>query len=76
MLALYRIQKSRTHQVKVILNMCDADTDFSRSHGISQDLVARQAEALGIELLQPKTDRAGWLICTRTIFRMRMGRGI
>jgi len=60
MLALYRIQKSQTHQVKVLLNMCDADTDFSRSHGISQYLVARQAEALGIKLLQPKTDKAGY----------------
>lgn len=60
MLALYRIQKSGTHQVKVLLNMCYADTDVSRSHGIRQDLVVRQAEAIGIELLQPKTDRAGY----------------
>ena len=60
MLALYRIQKSGTNQVKVLLNMCDADTDVSRSHGIRQDLAVRQAEAIGIELLQPKTDRAGY----------------
>lgn len=60
MLALYRIQKSGTHQVKVLLNMCDANSDFSRSHGIGQYLVVRQAEALGIELLQPKTDRTGY----------------
>ena len=60
MLALYRIQKSGTHQVKVLLNMCDAGSDVSRSHGIRQELVSRQAEALGIELLQPKTDRAGY----------------
>ncbi|MCL4482292.1 MAG: diphthine--ammonia ligase [Bacteroidetes bacterium] len=60
MLALYRIQKSGTHQVKVLLNMCDADSDFSRSHDIRQDLVVRQAEALGIWLLQPKTNRAGY----------------
>lgn len=60
MLALYRIQKSGTHQVKVLLNMCDAGSDVSRSHGIHQDLVVRQAEALGLELLQPKTDRAGY----------------
>jgi uncharacterized protein (TIGR00290 family) len=60
MLALYRIQKSGTHQVKILLNMCDADSDLSRSHGIRQDLVIRQAEALGIELLQPKTNRADY----------------
>lgn len=60
MLALYRIQKSGAHQVKMLLNMCDANSDISRSHGIRQDLVVRQAEAVGIELLQPKTDRAGY----------------
>jgi len=60
MLALYRIQKTGTHQVKVLLNMCDADSDVSRSHGIHQDLIVRQASAMGIELLQPKTDRAGY----------------
>jgi len=60
MLALYRIQKSGDHQVKTLLNMCDADSDISRSHGIRQNLVVRQAKALGIELLQPKTDRAGY----------------
>lgn len=60
MLALYRIQKSGTHQVKVLLNMCEAGSDLSRSHGIRQDLVIRQTKALGIELLQPKTDRTGY----------------
>jgi diphthine-ammonia ligase len=60
MLALYRIQKSEGQEIKTLLNMCDAFTDVSRSHGIRQDLVVRQAEALGIELIQPKTDRAGY----------------
>lgn len=60
MLALYRMQKTGTHQVKFLLNMCDAYSDFSRSHGIHQDLLVRQAEALGIELLQPKTDRVNY----------------
>lgn len=60
MLALYRIQKSGEHEVKVLLNMCDSDSDFSRSHGIHSGMIVRQAEALEIELLQPKTDRAGY----------------
>lgn len=34
--------------------MCDAETDYSRSHGIKQELIVRQAEALGIPLIQPK----------------------
>jgi len=60
MLALYRIQKSENQEVKVLRNMCDAESDVSLSHGIRQNLVVRQAEALGIELIQPKTDRAGY----------------
>jgi Predicted ATPases of PP-loop superfamily len=60
MLALYRIQKSDEHEVRTLLNMCDVDSDFSRSHGIHSRLIVRQAEALGIELLQPKTDRANY----------------
>ena len=60
MLALYRIQKTGTQQVKILLNMCDADSDFSRSHGIHSSMIVRQAEALGIELLQPKTDRSSY----------------
>jgi len=57
MLALYRIQKSNQHQVSVLLNMCDASTDYSRSHGIKQELIVRQAEALDIPLIQQKTGR-------------------
>lgn len=60
MLALYRVQKSGSHQIRFLLNMCDEGSNHSRSHGIHRDLIVRQAEALGIELLQPKTDRAGY----------------
>lgn len=60
MLALYRVQKSGQHEVSCLVNMCDADTDTSRSHGIREDLIVRQAEALGIALIQPQTTRAGY----------------
>jgi diphthine-ammonia ligase len=60
MLALSRVRQLGVHQVKVLVNMCDADSDFSRSHGIKQELIVRQAEALDIRLLQPKTDRASY----------------
>lgn len=60
MLALYRIQKSKQHEISVLVNMCDAETDYSRSHGIKQELIVRQAEALGIPLIQPKTSRADY----------------
>lgn len=60
MLALYRVQKSGEHEVEVLLNLCDNDSDISRSHGIHSRMIARQAEALGMELLQPKTDRVSY----------------
>ncbi|MCK9618166.1 MAG: hypothetical protein M0R21_10070 [Lentimicrobiaceae bacterium] len=53
MLALYRIQKSGTHQVKVLLNMCDASSDLSRSHVIRQSkyFLGRVYDAVFIEEL-------------------------
>ena len=54
MLALHRIQKSGEHEVKVLLNMCDSDSDFSRSHGIHSSMIVRQAEALEIEPNNPR----------------------
>lgn len=57
MFAIYRLQKSGSHQISYLLNMCDAETDYSRSHGIKQELIVRQAEAMEIPLIQQKTDR-------------------
>lgn len=57
MLAIYRLQKSGSHQISYLVNMCDAETDYSRSHGIKQELIVRQAEAMEIPLIQQKTDR-------------------
>jgi len=60
MLALYRLQKRDQQPISYLVNMCDAETDISRSHGIKQELIVRQAEAMGISLLQPKTNRADY----------------
>ncbi|HZK96085.1 MAG TPA: diphthine--ammonia ligase [Prolixibacteraceae bacterium] len=57
MLALYRMQKSGQHQISYLVNMCDAETDVSRSHGIKKGLIVRQAKAINISLIQQKTGR-------------------
>lgn len=56
MLALYRVLQDKQHEVSYLINMCDADGLHSRSHGMSKILVAQQAAALGIALVQPESD--------------------
>ena len=57
MLALYRLQKSGQFNISYLVNMCDAENSVSRSHGIKQDLIVCQAEAMDIPLIQKKTRR-------------------
>lgn len=56
MLALYRILKARQHTVTYLVNMCEAGGGRSRSHGVSKELIALQASALGIEIVQVESD--------------------
>jgi uncharacterized protein (TIGR00290 family) len=60
MLALYRTQQQKEHTVTHLVNMCDEESGFSRSHGLKKAVIARQAELLGIKLLQPKTSRSDY----------------
>lgn len=55
MLALYRVKKEGKHHISCLVNMCDADSDKSRSHGLPKLLVYRQAKAMGIPIVQPVT---------------------
>lgn len=57
MYALYQfLQKEKDAQV-VLLNMTDLNSDLSRSHGIRHTLVGRQAECMGLPILQCPTSR-------------------
>ncbi len=67
MLALYRLQKAAQHQISYLVNMCDAETNHSRSHGIKQELIVRQAEAMGISLIQQKTNRQDYELNFKTV---------
>jgi len=76
MLALYRVQKSGEHKVLYLVNMCDATTDYSRSHGIKQELIVRQAEAMDISLIQQKTDRDDYELNFKSVILKLKEKGI
>ena len=56
MLALYRVLQEKEHKVLHLINMCEADGEHSRSHGMSKHLIANQALSIGIDIMQPASD--------------------
>lgn len=52
MLSFYRINKNKEYDIVRLLNMCAEDGLRSRSHGIKTSLLHRQAESLGVPLVQ------------------------
>lgn len=59
-LALNRYLKNNSKTDVCLLNMCDAHSDQSRSHGLHKDMIALQAQKMGIALFQQPTDAAGY----------------
>ncbi len=57
MLALHRALKNDEHELLALLNMCERDSGYSRSHGLKKELLQRQAEAMGMRLEQKGTVR-------------------
>lgn len=55
MLALYRIIQDKQHDVSHLVNMCDIDGVHSGSHGLKKNIIARQAEAIGMTIIQQET---------------------
>jgi uncharacterized protein (TIGR00290 family) len=55
MLALYRFQQSENHKIEFLVNMCDADGEHSRSHGLKKNLIKAQSESIGIPVIQQHT---------------------
>ncbi|MEA3317245.1 MAG: diphthine--ammonia ligase [Bacteroidota bacterium] len=56
MLAVYRYLQTKGNKVAYLVNMCDADGEHSRSHGIKKKFIRRQAEAMNIPIIQEATD--------------------
>ncbi len=54
LLSLYRAKKSGIH-ISYLVNMISENGKYSRSHGLSSELLKLQAKALGISIVQRKT---------------------
>lgn len=57
MYAMHRFADQSGNKVACLLNMSNAHSDTSRSHGIRNELIRRQSEKLGIPLIQQPTTR-------------------
>lgn len=53
--SLYKAIQIESLEVKYLLNMINEDGFYSRSHGISSELLKKQASAIGIPIVQRKT---------------------
>ena len=56
MLATYRIITQGKHQLAFLLNMIDDEGIKSRSHGLNKELIRKQAEHIGIPIIQQSTN--------------------
>jgi diphthine-ammonia ligase len=74
-LACYRAITSGI-QVGYLLNMVTEDEQWSRSHGLSAEVLRVQAEALGIPLIQQRTTRADYEANFKDVLLRFVGEGI
>ncbi|MDO5663831.1 MAG: diphthine--ammonia ligase [Bacteroidia bacterium] len=52
MFALYLYRQSQKDKPCYLLNMCEADSEKSRSHGLNRTMITAQAEAMNFPLIQ------------------------
>ncbi len=58
--ALHKFLLNTNNKAVWLLNMTDAKSDHSRSHGIKNELIRRQAESINLPLLQYPTSRSDY----------------
>jgi uncharacterized protein (TIGR00290 family) len=56
MLALYRFLQNPENEVVSLVNMCDDQSERSRSHGLNRQTIQQQAAAMNLRLTQQKTN--------------------
>ncbi len=76
MLALHRAATSGKYDVKFLVNMCDDASGLSRSHGLPSQLIAQQANALDIPLVQPKTSHTNYETVLKTTIANLKNHGV
>ena len=60
MYALYKFLQQKDNEVIALLNMTNADSDKSRSHGITNEMVLRQAAQLSFPLVQQPAGKSDY----------------
>lgn len=68
--ALHRFLGDSTKEVVGLLNMCENESDRSRSHGITKDWIRKQAIQLAIALVQSVSDRESY----ETVFKKEISK--
>jgi uncharacterized protein (TIGR00290 family) len=58
MLALHRFLKNKDNEVSYLINMCENNSEHSRSHGIKKSLIKEQVCKIGIPIIQEKIDKS------------------
>lgn len=76
MYALYKFLQNKENEVVCLLNMTDADNDYSRSHGIKNEIIQRQAAQLNFLLMQHPTSRASYEIELKKAIEVLKNEGI
>lgn len=60
MFAVYREIIKQENEVVCLVNMCEADGVYSRTHGLKRQLIANQAAAMNIPILQEFVGEEGY----------------
>ena len=76
MLAVYRLLQKEGMEIACLVNMCDIDGEYSRSHGIRKSFIQNQAAAMNIPILQEPTDIRGYETCFKSVINELKKEGI
>jgi len=60
MLAIHRFSKNPNNELMYLVNMCDDEGESSRSHGLKKEIIAAQANSMGIKIIQKATHYEGY----------------
>jgi uncharacterized protein (TIGR00290 family) len=76
MLALHRYLNKSSNEMSFLVNMCDADGEHSRSHGLKKTLIKAQSESMGVPLIQRDTDFIGYEARLKSVISELKDKGV
>lgn len=76
MLALFRMLQQKKYKVSYLINMCEAGTYNSRSHGLPRELIVEQALNIGISLIQKETDFGNYEMNFKRVIHQLKNEGV